>query len=113
MQTSCSLQHVPLDTARETNLDPALRNRLAFAVQKLSELRKLADGQTANGTGSAPRKPGFGAASEGGAGAMKLDKGMFDRPAGAEERRAAQFEANPKVRQLIIEQAAAAALNLP
>ena len=91
MQTSCSLQHVPLDTGREASLDPALKKRLAFAVQKLSELRALAGGKAAAG-GARSR-----AAGEGGSG-MNLDKGMFNRPAGADERRNAQFEANPNVR---------------
>jgi len=39
---SCSLLHVPVDLALETGLDPELRGWLAFAVQKLDELRVLA-----------------------------------------------------------------------
>ncbi len=38
VSTSCSLQHVPLDLAAETDLDPRLRARLAFARQKLDEV---------------------------------------------------------------------------
>jgi 5-methyltetrahydropteroyltriglutamate--homocysteine methyltransferase len=38
---SCSLLHVPLDLAQEDALDPALRSWLAFAVQKLGEVRAL------------------------------------------------------------------------
>ncbi|MDR2128319.1 MAG: 5-methyltetrahydropteroyltriglutamate--homocysteine S-methyltransferase [Burkholderiaceae bacterium] len=39
---SCSLLHVPVDLTGETHLDPEIRNWLAFAVQKLDELRLLA-----------------------------------------------------------------------
>ncbi|MFN3594913.1 MAG: 5-methyltetrahydropteroyltriglutamate--homocysteine S-methyltransferase [Thiobacillaceae bacterium] len=39
---SCSLLHVPLDLALETDLDPEVRSWLAFAVQKLDELALLA-----------------------------------------------------------------------
>ncbi|MGH7104045.1 MAG: 5-methyltetrahydropteroyltriglutamate--homocysteine S-methyltransferase [Acetobacteraceae bacterium] len=39
---SCSLLHVPVDLAQEQALDPALKNRLAFAVQKIEELALLA-----------------------------------------------------------------------
>jgi len=40
---SCSLLHVPVDLEQEKTLDPDLRGWLAFAVQKLGELRLLAD----------------------------------------------------------------------
>ncbi|MCX2561934.1 5-methyltetrahydropteroyltriglutamate--homocysteine S-methyltransferase [Acetobacter farinalis] len=40
---SCSLLHVPLDLERETDLDAEIKSWLAFAVQKISELRVLAD----------------------------------------------------------------------
>jgi len=39
---SCSLLHVPVDLQFETALDPEIRSWLAFAVQKLDELRILA-----------------------------------------------------------------------
>jgi 5-methyltetrahydropteroyltriglutamate--homocysteine methyltransferase len=39
---SCSLLHSPVDLAREQALDAELRSWLAFAVQKLDELRTLA-----------------------------------------------------------------------
>ena len=39
---SCSLLHVPVDLERERELDPELRSWLAFALQKLDELRILA-----------------------------------------------------------------------
>jgi 5-methyltetrahydropteroyltriglutamate--homocysteine methyltransferase len=40
---SCSLQHVPIDLQAETALDPARRASMAFARQKLEELRTYAD----------------------------------------------------------------------
>ncbi|MDA8383737.1 MAG: 5-methyltetrahydropteroyltriglutamate--homocysteine S-methyltransferase [Betaproteobacteria bacterium] len=39
---SCSLLHVPVDLASETQLDPEVRAWLAFALQKLEELKLLA-----------------------------------------------------------------------
>ncbi|WP_416139483.1 5-methyltetrahydropteroyltriglutamate--homocysteine S-methyltransferase [Halomonas sp. HK25] len=47
--SSCSLLHVPVDLERETELDPELKNWLAFARQKLDEtvtLARLLDGRT-------------------------------------------------------------------
>ncbi|GAA2568028.1 5-methyltetrahydropteroyltriglutamate--homocysteine S-methyltransferase [Winogradskya consettensis] len=48
VSTSCSLLHVPVDLSVETYLDPALRERLAFARQKVDEVvllsRALRDG---------------------------------------------------------------------
>ncbi|MBC7977546.1 MAG: hypothetical protein H7138_21430 [Myxococcales bacterium] len=40
---SCSLLHAPVDLQRERALDAELQSWLAFAVQKLGELRALAD----------------------------------------------------------------------
>ncbi|MEO8779668.1 MAG: 5-methyltetrahydropteroyltriglutamate--homocysteine S-methyltransferase [Rhodanobacter sp.] len=40
---SCSLLHVPIDLAAETALDPSLRAPMAFARQKIEELRVHAD----------------------------------------------------------------------
>ncbi|WP_303324064.1 5-methyltetrahydropteroyltriglutamate--homocysteine S-methyltransferase [Actinomyces radicidentis] len=42
--TSTSLQHVPHDVERETDLDPAIRSWLAFADQKVAEVQVLARG---------------------------------------------------------------------
>lgn len=39
--TSCSLLHVPVDVAAEADLDPHLRDRLAFARQKVDEVVAL------------------------------------------------------------------------
>ena len=38
---SCSLAHVPVDLSRETELDPELRSWLAFALQKIDEMKIL------------------------------------------------------------------------
>ncbi|MFC3072204.1 5-methyltetrahydropteroyltriglutamate--homocysteine S-methyltransferase [Shinella pollutisoli] len=46
---SCSLLHVPIDTALETALDDELRSWLAFATQKLEEIALL--GRHAGGDG--------------------------------------------------------------
>ncbi len=43
---SCSLLHVPVDLGSEHLLDPELRSWLAFALQKLDELRCLAEALT-------------------------------------------------------------------
>ena len=47
---SCSLLHVPIDLALETDLDPEVRSWLAFSVQKIEELASLgtalADGRS-------------------------------------------------------------------
>jgi 5-methyltetrahydropteroyltriglutamate--homocysteine methyltransferase len=40
---SCSLLHVPVDVRQETKMDQGIRSWLAFAEQKLVELRALAD----------------------------------------------------------------------
>ncbi len=41
---SCSLLHVPIDLAQEDQLDPEVKGWLAFAVQKLREVRAVARG---------------------------------------------------------------------
>ena len=95
MQPSCSLQHVPLDTKRETNLPAGLQNRLAFAQQKLAELQALAGSDPAaskaasGGKGAAAKRPDNGGVSE----------DMLKRGASYEERRAAQAKAMPEVRK--------------
>ena len=43
---SCSLLHVPVDLEREQKLDPELKTWLAFARQKVRELRAIADEAT-------------------------------------------------------------------
>ena len=43
ISASCSLMHVPVDLTSETAMAPALKSRLAFAVQKLAEITRLAD----------------------------------------------------------------------
>lgn len=44
VSTSTSLQHVPYDVERETQLDPEIRSWLAFADQKVTEAATLARG---------------------------------------------------------------------
>ncbi len=43
VQPSCSLLHVPVTTKNETDLEPVLKNGLAFADEKLLEIRLLAE----------------------------------------------------------------------
>ncbi|MEV0384197.1 5-methyltetrahydropteroyltriglutamate--homocysteine S-methyltransferase [Nonomuraea sp. NPDC050643] len=54
VSTSCSLLHVPYDVEAETGLDPALKERLAFAEQKVAEVVALA---AAEFPGPAPAGP--------------------------------------------------------
>jgi 5-methyltetrahydropteroyltriglutamate--homocysteine methyltransferase len=51
VSSSCSLQHVPIDLAAETGIDPEVRPWLAFARQKVAEVVTLARG-LAEGTGA-------------------------------------------------------------
>ena len=41
LSTSCSLQHVPVTTVNERNLDEVLRNALAFADEKINEVVQI------------------------------------------------------------------------
>ncbi|WP_437782114.1 5-methyltetrahydropteroyltriglutamate--homocysteine S-methyltransferase [Sorangium sp. So ce1097] len=50
---SCSLLHVPVDLSAETKLDAELRRWMAFAAQKLAELRALADAAATDAPSSA------------------------------------------------------------
>ncbi len=50
---SCSLLHVPFSVVGETRLDAELRGWLAFAVEKLDELRVLKDALAGNTTAEA------------------------------------------------------------
>ncbi|MCS4487702.1 5-methyltetrahydropteroyltriglutamate--homocysteine S-methyltransferase [Streptococcus sciuri] len=43
VQPSCSLLHVPVTTKNETDLDSVLKNGLAFADEKLQEIKRLAE----------------------------------------------------------------------
>lgn len=52
---SCSLLHVPVDLNNEVSLDPEIRSWLAFALQKLEELRTLSIALT-SGRSSVARK---------------------------------------------------------
>ncbi len=60
VSTSCSLLHVPYSLEPESDLDPALRDRLAFAEEKVSEVVALADllgGSGGISAGSAGAEP--------------------------------------------------------
>ncbi|MDW8246829.1 MAG: 5-methyltetrahydropteroyltriglutamate--homocysteine S-methyltransferase [Sandaracinaceae bacterium] len=52
--SSCSLLHVPVDLEAEKKLDPELRSWLAFALQKLEEIRALADAASSDRPDSPP-----------------------------------------------------------
>jgi 5-methyltetrahydropteroyltriglutamate--homocysteine methyltransferase len=52
---SCSLLHVPVDLAQESNLDKTLKNWMAFATQKLTEVSTLARGMTLGKEAIAPQ----------------------------------------------------------
>ncbi|NUO55937.1 MAG: 5-methyltetrahydropteroyltriglutamate--homocysteine S-methyltransferase [Hamadaea sp.] len=58
--SSCPLLHVPYDVEAETDLDPDLRDRLAFAEQKVREIVALSRGSLLAGPVSAPIPAGFG-----------------------------------------------------
>ena len=47
---SCSLLHCPVDLDAENNIDPSIKNWMAFAVQKCHEVRLLADASAPGGT---------------------------------------------------------------
>ncbi|MCS6797480.1 MAG: 5-methyltetrahydropteroyltriglutamate--homocysteine S-methyltransferase [Myxococcota bacterium] len=51
---SCSLLHVPVDLDAEKSLDAELRSWMAFAVQKLEEIRALADAAGERGARRGP-----------------------------------------------------------
>ena len=92
VQTSCSLQHVPLDVGRETDMSGGVKERLAFAVQKLDELVRVAKGTHVKDVKSSS------AVSTAPISRETLEASMFDRPAAYAERREAQFKVNPQVR---------------
>jgi 5-methyltetrahydropteroyltriglutamate--homocysteine methyltransferase len=55
VSTSCSLLHVPYDLDAEPDLDTALRDRLAFADQKVAEVVEIARRRAAGDTGRAAK----------------------------------------------------------
>jgi 5-methyltetrahydropteroyltriglutamate--homocysteine methyltransferase len=52
---SCSLLHVPVDLAQESNLDKTIKSWMAFATQKLAEVATLARGVTLGKEAIAPQ----------------------------------------------------------
>ena len=69
VSTSCSLLHVPIDLDAETSLDPAVRERLAFARQKVAEVVELGRALRED-VPSGPRPP---------APAARVDTGVRER----------------------------------
>ncbi|HEY8474698.1 MAG TPA: hypothetical protein VIL37_19020 [Natronosporangium sp.] len=57
VSSSCPLLHVPYDLAQETELDPELRQRLAFADQKVAEIVTLATDPPAVAAPATPPAP--------------------------------------------------------
>eukprot|EP00168_Porphyra_purpurea_P016410 TRINITY_DN52_c0_g1_i9.p1 TRINITY_DN52_c0_g1~~TRINITY_DN52_c0_g1_i9.p1 ORF type:complete len:523 (-),score=203.42 TRINITY_DN52_c0_g1_i9:427-1995(-) len=90
VQPSCSLAHLPLDLGVERRLPAELTARLAFALQKLDLLVKLAAADAAP-----PRDDGGAATLLGGSMddtiAEAIDEALFSRPAPFAERRPQQF----------------------
>jgi len=78
---SCSLLHVPVDLQNETALDPEIRSWLAFAVQKLEELRILAQ------------------ALDHGRSQVQLE--LVENAAAIDRRRASKRVSNPEVAQAL------------
>ena len=88
LQSGCSLQHVPIDTAMESKLSPQLVAKLAFAVQKLAEIKAVATGKAPAGKGAVAENK-----------EPTIDPKLFSRPEPYAQRRAKQFQATPNVRR--------------
>ena len=89
VQTSTSLQHVPLDLAKETELPADVKPRLAFAHQKLQELVAVAKAAPAAGEPELDLATYTGAPAEG-PGAKAIPADYFQRPAPFAARRPQQ-----------------------
>jgi 5-methyltetrahydropteroyltriglutamate--homocysteine methyltransferase len=91
--SSCSLLHVPYEAARETGIDAEVRSWLAFASEKLDELRELAAGRDSGRAAIASRSasartndPAVRARS------ARLAAADYERGSTAAQRRAGQRE---------------------
>lgn len=89
VQPSCSLAHVPLDLDAETALPTEVKDRLAFAKQKLDLLMRLAgsvvkDAKTTGTTSAGAGDPEVAIASA-------IDEALFKRAEPFEVRRPKQF----------------------
>jgi 5-methyltetrahydropteroyltriglutamate--homocysteine methyltransferase len=73
VSTSCSLLHVPYDLDAETRLEPGLRERLAFARQKVAEVVLLGEALRAHDPAVAARLAGAGEALRRGRAAARRD----------------------------------------
>jgi len=81
---SCSLLHCPVDLDAETGLDPAIKNWMAFAVQKCREVRLLAD-----------------AAAPGGLDRPEVAAALAENRAAWEDRRHSRLTVNDAVRRRV------------
>ena len=82
---------MPIDTRMESKLGADLVSKLAFAVQKLAEMKSIAGGRAAAGKGVTAE-----------AKVMQIDKKLFSRSEPYAQRRPKQFAANPKVCGLML-----------
>jgi 5-methyltetrahydropteroyltriglutamate--homocysteine methyltransferase len=81
---SCSLLHVPYEAARETGIAPEVRSHLAFAAEKLGELRALGGRRAWERPAARTADPAVRAR------VAALTPADYERSAPAAERRAAQ-----------------------
>jgi 5-methyltetrahydropteroyltriglutamate--homocysteine methyltransferase len=81
---SCSLLHVPYEAARETGIDPAVREYLAFATEKLAELKALEERRAWERPAARAADPAVRAR------VAALTPADYERATPAAERRAAQ-----------------------
>ncbi len=81
VQPSVSLQHLPFDASVETNLPAGVRERLAFALQKLATISAVAAASAScDNAGAKPLSDPT----------HNLDAGLFKRPEAFEARRGKQ-----------------------
>jgi 5-methyltetrahydropteroyltriglutamate--homocysteine methyltransferase len=81
VQPSCSLQYLPYDLDAESELSADIKNKLAFAKQKLSLITDLANGRTS------PTEQHHQASTTG----TEIPEEKFSRPQNFETRRPQQF----------------------
>jgi len=92
--SSVSLQHLPWDVSLETSLPAKVAPRLAFAVQKLAAIQRLAEGAAGAGAGAAAAgAKGWGAGVADSV--EEIPKSMFNRAESFEARRGKQPQFAP------------------
>jgi hypothetical protein len=87
VQSSCSLQHVPLDVQREDKLTDGIKSKLSFALQKLTEIDTLSRTPAEADVPLSPAEKPL----------PIIDPAMFNRPSPYPQRREKQFKACPEV----------------